>query len=331
MILADKIIALRKKNGWSQEELAEKLNVTRQSVSKWEGAQSVPDLDRILQMSRIFGVSTDYLLRDELEEEEYTEENVNIEELSVRKVSMEEANAFLTVKKETAGYVAFATLLCVLSPIALLLLAAAQEAGMIGITENAAGGIGMCVLLIFIAVAVVIFILSGMKTREFEYLDSEVIETEYGVTGMVKERKKQYESTYIRNNVLGAAFCILSVLPLFIGVIFTENDFILVEMLCLLLVLAGIGVMFFIKGGINHTSMQKLLQEGDYSKKKKQEDSNPIAAIYWPVVTAIFLGYSFITNDWGRSWIIWPVAGVLFGAVMAIYNAVKRNGSQKDN
>ncbi|MDY4062057.1 MAG: helix-turn-helix transcriptional regulator, partial [Candidatus Limiplasma sp.] len=45
MILADKIITLRRQNGWSQEELAERLNVTRQSVSKWEGAQSVPELE----------------------------------------------------------------------------------------------------------------------------------------------------------------------------------------------------------------------------------------------------------------------------------------------
>ena len=59
MILADKIIDLRKKNGWSQEELAEKLGVSRQAVSKWEGAQSVPDLARVLQMSELFGVSTD--------------------------------------------------------------------------------------------------------------------------------------------------------------------------------------------------------------------------------------------------------------------------------
>ena len=66
MILADKIIQLRKKNGWSQEELAEKLNVTRQSVSKWESAQSIPDLQKILQLSQIFEVSTDYLLKDEL-------------------------------------------------------------------------------------------------------------------------------------------------------------------------------------------------------------------------------------------------------------------------
>ena len=51
MIFADKLIDLRKKNGWSQEELAEKLNVSRQSVSKWEGAQSVPDISRIIQLS----------------------------------------------------------------------------------------------------------------------------------------------------------------------------------------------------------------------------------------------------------------------------------------
>ena len=71
MILADKIIALRKKAGWSQEELAEQLGVSRQAVSKWEGAQSVPDMERILQMSKVFGVTTDYLLKDELEAEEY--------------------------------------------------------------------------------------------------------------------------------------------------------------------------------------------------------------------------------------------------------------------
>ena len=46
MILADKIMTLRKKAGWSQEELAQQLNVTRQSVSKWEGAQSVPETEK---------------------------------------------------------------------------------------------------------------------------------------------------------------------------------------------------------------------------------------------------------------------------------------------
>ena len=64
MILADKIMNERKKNGWSQEELAEQLNVSRQSVSKWEGAQAIPDLQKIIAMAELFGVSTDYLLKD---------------------------------------------------------------------------------------------------------------------------------------------------------------------------------------------------------------------------------------------------------------------------
>ena len=64
MTFSDKLIALRKKAGWSQEELAERLNVSRQSVSKWESAQSMPDIDKILQLSSLFSVTTDCLLKD---------------------------------------------------------------------------------------------------------------------------------------------------------------------------------------------------------------------------------------------------------------------------
>ena len=88
MILADKIISLRKKAGWSQEELAQQLGVSRQSVSKWEGAQSVPDLDRILQLSRLFGVTTDDLLKDEIEEFGPAAES---DEPALRRVTMEQS------------------------------------------------------------------------------------------------------------------------------------------------------------------------------------------------------------------------------------------------
>ena len=67
MSLSEKIILLRKRNGWSQEELAERLHVSRQSVSKWESAQSVPELDKILQLSSLFGVTTDDLLKEDAE------------------------------------------------------------------------------------------------------------------------------------------------------------------------------------------------------------------------------------------------------------------------
>ena len=68
MNLAEKIMTLRKKRGWSQEELAMQLNISRQSVSKWESGASIPDLDKILKLSEIFDVTTDYLLKKTEEE-----------------------------------------------------------------------------------------------------------------------------------------------------------------------------------------------------------------------------------------------------------------------
>ena len=85
MILADKIINLRKRERWSQEDLAERLNVSRQSVSKWESAQSIPELEKILQLSRLFCVSTDYLLKDEIEAEEFVD---TADEIRAKKVPL---------------------------------------------------------------------------------------------------------------------------------------------------------------------------------------------------------------------------------------------------
>lgn len=121
MILADKIVSLRKKAGWSQEDLAEKLGVTRQSVSKWEGAQSVPDMDKVVMMSRLFGVSTDFLLKDELEEEAPCAAAQD-DDTPLRRVSLTQASAYLALRKAAAPKIAIATALCITSPVTLILL-----------------------------------------------------------------------------------------------------------------------------------------------------------------------------------------------------------------
>lgn len=68
MKLADKIILLRKQKGWSQEELAAQMDVSRQSVSKWESGASTPDIDKIILLSQIFDTTTDYLLKEEIDD-----------------------------------------------------------------------------------------------------------------------------------------------------------------------------------------------------------------------------------------------------------------------
>lgn len=65
MRFSDKVIELRKSRGMSQEDLAEKLNVSRQAVSRWESGTAMPDANNILQISKLFGVTTDYLLNDD--------------------------------------------------------------------------------------------------------------------------------------------------------------------------------------------------------------------------------------------------------------------------
>ena len=129
MILAEKIMEERKKNGWSQEELAEKLSVSRQAVSKWESAQSIPDLQRVIQLSEIFGVSTDYLLKDECETPQPIEGvEPSDKDFPLKKVSVEEANDFMEVRKKNAPKIAAAVASCIVSPSVLIFLAGLSEA-----------------------------------------------------------------------------------------------------------------------------------------------------------------------------------------------------------
>lgn len=67
MKLSDKIIKLRKAHGWSQEDLADELHVSRQAISRWENGTALPDAQNVLQISKLFGVTTDYLLNDDYE------------------------------------------------------------------------------------------------------------------------------------------------------------------------------------------------------------------------------------------------------------------------
>ena len=326
MILADKIIDLRKKNGWSQEELAEKLGVSRQSVSKWEGAQSVPDMGRVVQMSELFGVSTDYLLKDSLEKEEPAEDAPT--DSMTRTVGMEEANAFLRVRAQNAGRVALGVLLCILSPICLILVCGAQEFHLIALSEAQAAGIGVAVLLLMVGGAVALFVTSALRSSRFGYLEALPIDTLYGVDGMTRERKEQFRPTRNLQLTLGIVLCVLAVIPLFVSLILygEEDHFGHIVAIALLLAIAGVGVLLIVRSAILWGAYQRLLQEGDYSRPAKEAavKAAPFNTIYWGLVTAGYLAWSFLTNAWDRTWIVWPVAAVAYGAVYGISRAMRR-------
>ncbi len=309
MILADKIIEERKKNGWSQEELASKLGVSRQAVSKWESAGSIPDLKRILQMSELFGVTTDYLLKDEIEEEplnEYTETNTI-------KVSMEEANQYLDMKSKGSRIVANATSLCILSPVPLIVLGTMTE-------DHILIGFSLVLLLVLVAIAVYLFVNYGLRESHMQHLEKEIFETEYGVSGMVRERRDKYEPTFTRNIAIGVVLCILSVIPTIMAGVMEVEDYMSGISVGLLLIIVSIGVNILIRASMIKSSYDTLLQEGEYTIEEKhlKKKTGAFSGAYWCLMVAIYLGWSFWTNNWKFTWIIWPVAGVLYAAVLGL-------------
>ena len=328
MILADKIIENRKKNGWSQEELAEKLGVSRQSVSKWEGAQAVPDMKKIVQLSELFSVSTDYLLRDEIETPSLPESapvDSGIEE-TVRLVDLEEASAFLEHNENAAVRISTGVMLCILSPVLLILLGGLAEAGKIPIGEEAAGVTGLIILLIIVSTAVALFLMTGMRGKPYEYLENINIDTAYGVSGMARERRSAYAETHSRLLIIGIILCIISAVPIFIAEVthYSNNtDVLPIAGTAGCLIMVAIGVKLIVLTCIRQGGFDKLLEEGDYTRINKKVGKYD--GIYWAVVLAIYFVWSFTTLNWGITWIVWPIAGVLFAAYREILKAIVRS------
>lgn len=318
MILADKIINERKKNGWSQEELAEMLSVSRQSVSKWEGAQAAPDLNKIIKMAEIFGVSTDYLLKDEIEESDNTS-YIEPSSANIRKVSLEDAQRIIkTVKKNTPSAV-IATMLFVLCPVTLIFLAGLSNA-FAGFSQVLAGIIGLVVLFLCVAAGVALWIAIEAKEKQFDFFEKEDYETLYGVDGMVKEAKSKFDKIRIPLLIAAVASFILSPVGVVVTGILEAADFVIISMIALLLIMVSIGVGICIYTSRINGIYSKLLKEEHLTpeERKKERLVSKLSGSYWCLVAAVFLVMGLGFDKWEFAAVIFPVAGVLFVAVLGI-------------
>ncbi len=325
MILADKIINERKKNGWSQEELADMLSVSRQSVSKWEGAQSVPDLSKILKMAELFGVSTDYLLKDEIETSDGMVRSESVDSVPpMRKVSMDEASEYISLRKQVLPKIGIGVALCITCPAILIIMEGLANAGTYGISEGIATAIGLVFLFLQVGTGIFLFITQGGKLGKYDFLEKEEFETEYGVDGMAKERLASNESSNTRALVTGVLLCVLGSVPLIVCSVLGMSPVIVTCMVALLLVLVASAVYLFVSICAVNSSYKVLLQTGDYSPNAKKMNAKleVLTRVYWLTIVAVFLAVSFLTNGWDKTWIIWAVSGVLFAIIRGIAEAV---------
>jgi bacteriophage CI repressor helix-turn-helix domain len=373
MLLSEKIMSLRKRNGWSQEELAQQLGVSRQSVSKWESMASMPDIQKIMTMSELFGVSTDYLLKDELEELPTTattadyvapaeqnnfsaptgSSNSDVASTSTStpantdasdsknvrpqlSVSLETATEYLDTVARTSRPIAFAITLFILGPALLVSLATYSEDAIYfdptRISPDALSITGVCIMVLFIAAGVGLLILQDMKLAKYKQFKEASLELQYGVEAAIRRRAESTSSLRYIQQATGVCLTILSAIPFLIasyfgaGLTFALGFFVAA-------VLVSLGVYLLIYSGILKDSYRILLQEGEFSHdekdgklgyKKTVSKYRPVSKAYFSAVSLVYFGYSFITKDWGRSWIIWPLSAFLYHVVVSILAAMKK-------
>ncbi|WP_019227628.1 permease prefix domain 1-containing protein [Sedimentibacter sp. B4] len=234
-------------------------------------------------------------------------------------VTYEEAKNYIEESRAAAPKTALGVLLCIISPVTLLFLIGLKELGVVGVKEELLIAAGLVVLICLVATGVLHFIRYTSKLEKYEYLKFNVFELDYKAEEMVRNIQKQDEPTYKAAVSISVVCYILSALPVIVTPLVSEIDGLSVIAVTITLLIVALSTYNLINKSSYYEPCNVLLQQGDYSVRSKSNKTfQTVSKVYWCVVVAVYLGYSFITNNWGMSWIIWPVAGVLFGAIKAI-------------
>lgn len=325
MILADKIAKLRKQLGWSQEELAEKLDVSRQSVSKWESANSIPDLNRIIMLADIFEVTTDFLLKDK--NENFEQSNQTTQESSLIRVNLEQATRYVQSKLAISSLNTKGVMLCICSVVPLFFFMAMAETNRLNITGDIAGALGVICILLLVSIAIHFFIKTNQYDNEIAVIDNEKFELEYGVHGIFKNKLEKFKPKYNTKLSMSIFLFIISFVPVMVVSQFFDGSDVVMLMIILMLFIISAGIYIISPiSAENEAYNAILLDHGEESiKSKRYKRSEKLASFYWPLLTAIYLGWSLWTMNWGITWIVWPVGAVLFTALLGLMELFEKD------
>lgn len=319
MILADKIIHLRKKHDMTQEDLAEMIEVSRQSISKWEGALSIPDINKIMKMSEVFGVSTDFLLNDNLDLNNLAPHESEPDQLLIKIGVVRE---YLDYKQKNAHAIALSVVFFIVAAVMVILSTNPLIIRRFG--ENVSLATSLSIGLVFVVIGIANIIMSNQKPIEFEHIEQDDYTLEYGATGIIEKIKEHYRTQYNKKTIIGIGLIVMSLLPLFISLAYQNHEqYDLIQNLTVVLFMLtiAVGVYFIIQNNIYWTALNNVLiteEKRSYDRQVNQK-AEKIGGIYWPIVIAIYIGYSLLTQNWHISWIIWPVASLLFGAIQNMF------------
>ena len=286
MSLAENLQYLRAREGVTQEQLAERLDVSRQSVSKWESSASYPEMDTLLKLCDMFQVDMDTLLRGSVEN---------------------------SLSEDTAGYDRFMTLYArkiaggvsaIVGSVALWSFLSA-----LGLSEM----LGTAILLLVIAAAAVVFIASGMEEEHFRKKHP-VIPDFY-----TEPQKERFHRRYIWYIAGGVGAILLGVVMMVLAfTVLPEKEPYESYMGAAFLVIVACAVYFLIYGGMleDKYNIAKYNRQNNPTPedKSRRRRATTACSVIMILATAVFLfaGLAYYKWNWGA--IIYPVGGVLCGA-----------------
>ena len=238
------------------------------------------------------------------------------EQEDILHLSGEDARAYLNQTKKSSRFIGLGVWIILLGVSALLLLD--LEVTGAWNWEVTPGVTSIFVLFLAIAAAVPIFIVNGIKLSRFGDLDEHRVQLDTPTRTEIDQERIKFTPVFATLLSVGVALILLAVgvfvfLSEAVGVVYKSLPAVL------LLNVIGFSVFMFITAGMVYSAYDVLVGKSTYVGKKSLKTSekliSTIASVYWPLMVAVYLAWSFIGEAWGRSWIIWPIAGVAFGAI----------------
>lgn len=300
-----KLQILRKDKRLSQEALAEQLGVSRQAVSKWERGEGYPEMDTIIMISNLFGVTLDYLMKDNDDEE--ISISAPIEEAGIV-LSTAELDNFILYKKRNAFIIATAVMAIIMS-VSLVVF----------FEENS---LAKGAMLIIVALAIGSMILVGILSEKYEYLEKKPIILKGNDLEKMKRKQKKHMTTFAIMIATGVFLIILGIA----AVVAFEGEFQYISLtnpqsftilgtgpvVGYFLWTVAIAVFMFIYAGITRQTYQQICNSKEYIKEvEEEEEENKYYAITMPVAAAIYLILGLLFDLWDQSWVIFPVVAIL--------------------
>lgn len=251
-------------------------------------------------------------------------------------VTLAEAQALAETTEATRWQVAAAIAGFVVSPVPLLLLLATS-----GTPDSAADNgllptLGIVILLAVVAACVFVLVNHNARLRPFERLKKGRFTTSPEVDAWATRLVTDHETPARRALGTAVALWILSAVPVILTGTLSPSDTSTLPLVgvALTLVMVALGLLVLLGNNWANTVAKEVTEEGlldarEDNAQQKDPVANAVAAIYWPLVVVVYLTWSFLGDAWDRSWVIWPITGVLFGAVMAGLSATRKlRGSQ---